>query len=60
MADRIHRVTMFKMPKEEDRQRMLEQYRKLAKDNQKANSHLLLYHHHPPPTPLFSPHGLRR
>lgn len=38
MADRIHRVTMFKMPKEEDRQRMLEQYRKMGKDNQKARS----------------------
>lgn len=43
MADRIHRVTMFKMPKEEDRQKMLEQYRKLAKDNQKVKT--------PPPLP---------
>ena len=40
MADRIHRVTMFKMPKEEDRQRMLEQYRQMAKDNQKVSSTL--------------------
>lgn len=36
MADRIHRVTMFKMPKEEDRQRMMEQYRKMARDNRKV------------------------
>lgn len=43
MADRIHRVTMFKMPKEEDRQRMLEQYRQMAKDNQKASSTLAYF-----------------
>jgi hypothetical protein len=36
MADRVHRVTMFKMPKEEDRKRMLEAYNALAKNNQKV------------------------
>lgn len=38
MADRVHRVTMFKMPKAEDQQRMLEQYRKMAADNQRVSS----------------------
>lgn len=36
VADRVHRVTMFKMPKAEDQQRFLEQCRKMAADNQRV------------------------
>ncbi|CAG9940874.1 hypothetical protein V2G26_016999 [Clonostachys chloroleuca] len=42
MADRVHRVTMFKMPKEEDRKRMLEAYNALAKNNQKDGKPYIL------------------
>ncbi|KAI0197922.1 hypothetical protein F4808DRAFT_437554 [Astrocystis sublimbata] len=35
VADRVHRVTMFKMPKAEDQKRFLEQCRKMAVDNQR-------------------------
>jgi hypothetical protein len=36
VADRVHRVTMFKMPKAEDQERFLEQCRKMAVDNQRV------------------------
>jgi hypothetical protein len=36
MADRVHRITMFKMPREEDQQRMLVQYREMAANNRKV------------------------
>lgn len=36
IAERVHRVTMFKMPKPEDQQRFLEQARKMAVDNQRV------------------------
>lgn len=36
VADRIHRVTMFKMPKVEDQQRFLKQARKMAATNQRV------------------------
>ncbi|CAF3447400.1 unnamed protein product [Fusarium graminearum] len=42
VADRVHRVTMFKMPKAEDQQRFLEQCRKMAADNQRNGSPYIL------------------
>ena len=36
VSDRVHRVTMFKMPKAEDQQRFLAQCRKMAADNQRV------------------------
>ena len=36
IAERIHRVTMFKMPKAEDQQRFLKQARKMAATNQRV------------------------
>jgi hypothetical protein len=35
MADRVHRVTMFKIPKQEDRDKILEQYKVLAKTHER-------------------------
>ena len=36
VADRVHRVTMFKMPKTEDQQRFLAQCQKMAADNRRV------------------------
>ena len=36
MADRVHRVTLIKLPKEEDQKLILDQYRKLAVDHKKV------------------------
>lgn len=36
MADHIHRVTLFKLPKSEDVQTMVEQYKILDQTNQKV------------------------
>lgn len=36
VSDRVHRVTMFKMPKAEDQQRFLAQCRQMAVDNQRV------------------------
>ena len=38
MAERVHRVTMFKMPKEDDRAKMLEQYKVMAAENKRVRS----------------------
>lgn len=37
MADRVHRVTMFKLPKADDQQRLLEQYKKLGETHLKVS-----------------------
>ncbi|WZH40752.1 Stress-response A/B barrel domain-containing protein [Fusarium acuminatum] len=42
VADRVHRVTMFKMPKAEDQERFLEQCRKMAVDNQRNGTPYIL------------------
>lgn len=36
MADRIHRVTMFKLPKAEDQATLLEQYKILSQNNERV------------------------
>ena len=36
MADRVHRVTMFKMPKADDREKMIEQYKVLGAKNERV------------------------
>lgn len=36
MADRIHRITMFKLPKQEDQAAMIEKYKDLKVNNQKV------------------------
>lgn len=36
VAERVHRVTMFKMPKAEDQERFSEQCRKMAVNNQRV------------------------
>lgn len=36
MADRIHRITMFKLPKQEDQAAMIEKYKDLKANNQKV------------------------
>jgi hypothetical protein len=38
MANRVHRITMFKMPSEDDRAVLLEQYNKLSANQQKVSS----------------------
>jgi hypothetical protein len=40
MADRVHRITMFKIPKEEDRQKLLEQYKVLATTHERVRKFL--------------------
>ncbi len=45
----IERITLFKVPKEEDRQRILEQYKVLAKTATKVSQALT---HSPPPPPV--------
>ncbi|KJZ69004.1 hypothetical protein HIM_11606 [Hirsutella minnesotensis 3608] len=42
MADRIHRVTLFKIPKPEDQQTMLELYRKVEATNRKGGKPYIL------------------
>ncbi|KAF4457980.1 stress responsive A B barrel domain [Fusarium albosuccineum] len=42
VADRVHRVTMFKMPKAEDQERFLAQCRKMAVDNQRDGKPYIL------------------
>ncbi|KAM4065177.1 stress responsive a/B barrel domain-containing protein [Hirsutella rhossiliensis] len=42
MADRIHRVTMFKAPKPEDRQKLIEQYKLLNQNNAKDGKPYIL------------------
>lgn len=42
MADRIHRVTMFKLPKPQDVEAMLEQYKILQANNKKVRANLYL------------------
>lgn len=58
VANRVHRVTMFKMPKAEDQKKFLEQCRKMAVDNQRVynNSPTLApthVHFHWVPIPLM-------
>lgn len=36
MADRVHRVTMFKLAKVEDQQKLIEQYQILGSTNKKV------------------------
>lgn len=36
MADRIHRITMFKLPNPEHQEAMIEQYKALKDNNQKV------------------------
>lgn len=38
MADRVYRVTMFKIPKPEDRQKLIEQYEVVNQNNVKVRS----------------------
>ena len=41
MADRVHRITMFKMPKKEDQDKMLEKYKILGAKQEKVGiSHI--------------------
>ncbi|MCJ1396726.1 hypothetical protein MMC18_009618 [Xylographa bjoerkii] len=42
VANRVHRVTMFKMPKAEDQKKFLEQCRKMAVDNQRNGTPYIL------------------
>ncbi|CAM1502263.1 Fc.00g042470.m01.CDS01 [Cosmosporella sp. VM-42] len=42
MADRVHRITMFKMPKKEDQDKMLEQYKKLGTAQEKDGKPYIL------------------
>lgn len=42
MAERVHRVTMFKMPKEDDRAKMLEQYKVMAAENKRDGKPYIL------------------
>lgn len=37
MADRVHRVTMFKLPSEEGQKKLVEQYQILRENNSKVN-----------------------
>lgn len=45
MANRVHRITMFKMPSEADRAVLLEQYNKLSANQQKVSSKVSLPPH---------------
>lgn len=38
MADRVHRITMFKMPKKADQDTMIEQYKVLGDKQQKVST----------------------
>ncbi|KAI9163267.1 Fusaristatin A biosynthesis cluster protein [Paramyrothecium foliicola] len=42
MATSVHRVTMFKIPQEEDRQKLLEQYKVLSKTHEKDGKPYIL------------------
>lgn len=36
MADRVHRITMFKLPSKDDQAKLLDQYNKLSASQQKV------------------------
>ncbi|KAF4980355.1 hypothetical protein FZEAL_3616 [Fusarium zealandicum] len=42
MANRVHRITMFKLPSKDDQARLLEQYRKLSAAQQKDGKPYIL------------------
>lgn len=37
MADRVHRITMFKLPSEESQKKLIEEYKTLKENNRKVN-----------------------
>ncbi|KAM5346563.1 hypothetical protein ACJ41O_009568 [Fusarium nematophilum] len=42
MADRVHRITMFKLPGKDDQAKLLEQYKKLSASQQKDGKPYIL------------------
>ncbi|KAK7426522.1 hypothetical protein QQZ08_006981 [Neonectria magnoliae] len=42
MADRVHRITMFKMPSKDDQDKLFEQYKKLGVDQQRNGKPYIL------------------
>lgn len=48
MADRVHRVTMFKMPSKDDQAKLLKQYESLGAEQQRVSD----------PSPVLPPVAL--
>ncbi|PNP55696.1 hypothetical protein THARTR1_04220 [Trichoderma harzianum] len=42
MADRVHRITMFKLPSEESQKKLLEEYKTLKENNRKDGKPYIL------------------